>query len=63
MKFLVAKSGVAAGADKDVVYMFNLTSPFDVSTCSFSNETTNLDSAALQEGSNAGDPDPTGGGA
>ena len=44
------------GADHDRVFGFELSSPFDVSTCSFSNnQTSGLDSDALQNGSNAGD--------
>ena len=35
--------------------MFDLTSPFDISTCSFASITTDLDSAELQDGSLAGD--------
>ena len=42
-------------ADKDGIYRFDLTSPFDISTCSFANTTTDLDSADLQDGSLAGD--------
>ena len=33
---------------------FDLTSPYDVSTCAFANKR-RLDTAALQDGSNAGD--------
>mgnify|MGYP003315572153 FL=1 len=63
MKFLVARGGSGSGnAEDDRVFMFNLTSPFDVSTCSFANDTIALDSDTLQEGSNAGDPNPAGGG-
>ena len=43
------------GADRDGIYRFDLTSPFDISTCSFANTTTDLDSADLQDGSLAGD--------
>jgi len=62
MKFLVARGGSGSNdANDDKVFMFNLTSPFDVSTCSFANDTNDLDSAALQEGSNAGPPKAGGG--
>ena len=57
MKLLVARGGSgSANAEDDRVFMFNLTSPFDVSTCSFANDTIALDSDTLQEGSNAGPP-------
>ena len=63
MKLLVARGGSGStDANDDRVFMFNLTSPFDVSTCSFANDTNDLDSDTLQEGSNAGDPNPAGGG-
>ena len=62
MKLLVARGGSgSANAEDDRVFMFNLTSPFDVSTCSFANDTIALDSPALQEGSNAGPPKEGGG--
>ncbi len=57
MKLLVARGGSgSANAEDDKVFMFNLTSPFDISTCSFANDTIALDSDTLQEGSNAGPP-------
>ena len=63
MKLLVARGGSGStDANDDRVFMFNLTSPFDVSTCSFANDTNDLDSDTLQEGSNAGDPNSAGGG-
>ena len=34
---------------------FDLTSPYDVSTCAFAQQTADLDTAALTNGSNAGD--------
>ena len=43
------------GADRDGIYRFDLTSAFDISTCTFANTTTDLDSADLQDGSLAGD--------
>ena len=54
--FTVYGSGSNIGqADRDGIYRFDLTSPFDISTCSFANTTTDLDSADLQDGSLAGD--------
>ena len=55
MKLLVARGGSgSANAEDDKVFMFNLTSPFDISTCAFANDTIALDSDTLQEGSNGG---------
>ena len=48
-------AGNIGQADRDGIYRFDLTSPFDISTCSFANTTTDLDSAELQDGSLAGD--------
>ena len=54
--FTVYGSGGNVGfADTDGVYRFDLTSPFDISTCSFASITADLDSADLQDGSLAGD--------
>ncbi len=39
----------------DNLFRFDLTSPYDVSTCSFVYETTTVDTKDLQNGSNAGD--------
>ena len=39
----------------DILFRFDLTSPYDVSTCSFVYQTTTVDTAALQNDSNAGD--------
>ena len=41
------------GPDKDKIFRYDLTSPYDISTCSFAQKTTNLDGDALQEGSQA----------
>jgi len=38
----------------DILFRFDLTSPYDVSTCSFVYETTTVDTAPLQNGSNGG---------
>ena len=45
------------GADLDGIYRFDLTSAYDISTCSFAQTTTDLDSDDLQDGSLAGDRD------
>ena len=39
----------------DTLFRFDLTSPYDVSTCSFVYETSSVDIPALQNGSNGGD--------
>jgi len=49
--------GNIAGADTDGIYRFDLTSAYDISTCSFAQTTTDLDSDNLQDGSLAGDRD------
>ena len=43
--------------DMQAVYRYDLTSPFDISTCTFANDTVNLNHDDLQNGSNAGDHD------
>ena len=55
MKLFVGTGGNAIDAERDRVFRFDLTSPYDVSTCSFANQTPGLDTDALQDGSNAGD--------
>ena len=55
MKLFVGTGGNANDAERDRVFRFDLTSPYDVSTCSFANQTPGLDTDALQDGSNAGD--------
>ena len=56
MKIFVGNGALNGRADGDRVYRFDLTSPYDVSTCSFANnQTSNLDTLPLQDGSNAGD--------
>ena len=62
MKLFVARGNTGGDDNDDKVFRFDLTSPFDVSTCSFANETTDLDTEALQEDSNAGDPQKAGDG-
>jgi len=55
MKLFVGTGGIANDEERDRVFRFDLTSPYDVSTCSFANQTPGLDTDALQDGSNAGD--------
>ena len=60
MKVFVARGSLSNDANDDRVFGFDLTSPYDISTCSFgTNQTSNLDSDALQNGSNAGDQEDT----
>ena len=40
--------------DHQTIFRFDLTSPFDISTCSIASDTVDLNSNALQNGSNAG---------
>ena len=54
MSFLEKTNG-DTDADNDKVYVFNLTSPYDISTCTFHAKTENLDSSTFTDGSNAGD--------
>ena len=54
MKLFTTSRIAASGMDKDKVYRFDLTSPYDVSTCEYVQETTNLDQATYNNGSNAG---------
>ncbi len=55
MKLFTTSRIATNGDDKDIVYRFDLTSAFDISTCSYVQETTNLDTDANLNGSNAGD--------
>ena len=56
LKLFIAEGIPNNGVDKDKLYRFDLTSPYDVSTCTFSgNATLNLESGnSLQNESNAG---------
>ncbi len=54
MKVFVVSGPTANNIDSDKVYRFDLTSPYDISTCSYVSETTNLDKMNLQNGSQAG---------
>jgi len=56
--FVVSRSASAADKsdqDADKVYGFDLTSPYDISTCLLASETENLDNTVFTIGSNAGD--------
>ena len=54
MKLFVGRGNNGGSTDDDRVFRFDLTSPYDVSTCSFVNQTSELDSSALQDDSSAG---------
>ena len=53
--FVVSRRINSADQDGDKVYGFDLTSSYDISTCSLASETENLDNAVFTIGSNAGD--------
>ena len=53
--FVVSRRMAAGDQDGDKVYGFDLTSPYDISTCSLASETENLDNAVFTIGSKAGD--------
>ncbi len=55
LKIFIARgsAGNEGGDDKDKIFRYDLTSPYDISTCSFAQKTTNFDGDALQEGSQA----------
>ena len=54
MKVFVVEGIRNTSMDNDKVFRFDLTSPYDISTCSYVSATTNLDHMKLQNGSNAG---------
>ncbi len=54
MKILVASRRAQGNADNDKAYVLSLTSPYDISSCQITSQTTNLDSDAFLLGSNAG---------
>ena len=54
MKLLVVTRAVGDDADLDKVYVYDLSSPYDISSCSQSSKTTNLDSSTFTDGSRAG---------
>jgi len=57
--FIVLRSPGATDTGGDRVYGFDLTSPYDVSTCALATKEEALDTTALTNGSNAGDFDHT----
>ena len=58
--FIVTRNPGENAADGDKAYGFDLTSPYDVSTCTFASQTTDLDSPTFTSGSLAGDFDHAG---
>ena len=54
MKLLVVTRVADNDADMDKVYVYDLSSPYDISSCSQSSKTTNLDSSTFTDGSRAG---------
>ena len=57
--FVVTRNAGSDTANSDIAYRYDLTSPYDVSTCTFAHETTDLDSTTYTSGSQAGDFDHT----
>ena len=53
-KLFVATRAAGAGADLDKLFRYDLTTPYDISTCAFAQQTTNLDSADNINNSAAG---------
>ena len=53
-KLFVATRSATNGADKDKLFRYDLTTPYDISTCQFAQQTTNLDSADNLNNSAAG---------
>ena len=58
--FVVTRNAGTDAANGDVAYRYDLTSPYDVSTCTFAHKTTDLDSATYTSGSQAGNFDHDG---
>ena len=54
-KLFVNSRDASSGADKDKLFRYDLTTPYDVSTCQFAQQTTNLDSEDNINNSEAGD--------
>ena len=54
MKLLVVTRNLGNDADDDKAYVYDLSSPYDISSCSQSSTTTNLDSSTFTDGSRAG---------
>ena len=55
MKFFILQRKATNFSSGDRVYGFDLTSPYDVSTCALATSHLALDTPALTNGSNAGD--------
>ena len=55
MKMLLVTRVRHSSADHDKAYVFDLDSPYEISTCTQSSETTDIDSPTFTDGSNAGD--------
>ena len=53
--FVVSRRMNKSDQDGDKAYGFDLTSPYDISTCSLASETENLDNGVFTSGSNAGE--------
>ncbi len=53
-KLFVATRDATNGADKDKLFRYDLTTPYDISTCAFAQQTTNLDSSDNLNDSAAG---------
>ena len=54
MKFILVTRNNGNDADQDNAYVYDLSSPYDISSCSQSSKTTNLDSSTFTDGSRAG---------
>ncbi len=52
--FVATRNAGHNGADKDKVFRYDLTTPYDISTCAFAQQTTNLDSSDNLNDSAAG---------
>ena len=57
LKLFIARAGQGneGGADVDKIFRYDLTSPYDISTCNFAQKTTDLDGDTLQLNSQAVD--------
>ena len=54
MKLILVTRNNGDDADQDNAYVYDLSSPYDISSCSQSSKTTNLDSSTYTDGSRAG---------
>ena len=57
MLFVTSRNPGSDTAGADQVFRYDLSKPYDISTCSFHQKTTDLDQSSLTSGSNAGDFD------